>query len=270
MDIHQQTNTKRFTESAGTRLQFPVIRKARFAKFYDYDNNKFFDFFLNSGSVVLGYNPKLFTTALKDSLSLGFYQFSQNHIAHQAKKTILKTFPEFKKVYFYSSLETLTLKLKQAELEIHWQGTQKESNLSGIKLLDSTLRAPLPEEHDFYLLSPAIANGFSIYALISRDTLPIEEDFFPAIIYQAVISTLQEFQKGFFEKTYTHLLKPYGKNIENLGGGRFLIPGFPITPELCSKLYQKGIFIHSSQKYFYLCQKTEEHQLKYLLNQVLK
>lgn len=249
---------------------FPAMRKARFAKFYDYDNNKFFDFYLNQGSVVLGYSSSVLSRALKNTLSRGFLHYSPSHLEHQAKKSVAAAIDRNKKAYFFYSMENMLHALEKKSIQIQWDDFLHQKNQEGLMFSQWTLRAELKKQYPMIVLSPAIANGLPVYALLSDKALELEEDSLSPLHYQAVITTLSEMDKNKGEKTYQRLIGPYKNEIIDYGGGIFQVKGFEFTENNVKSLREKCIYIQEGQDYFFLCAQTEEHQMAYLMKSIQK
>lgn len=237
---------------------FPAVRKCRFAKIYDHQGRRFFDFFLNNGSVVLGYHPPAFSRALKNHFSAGF-PFALMHQKEQAKNLILKFYPRHSEAYFFFQRPKLSSDL------------EKNLQLKVIDVNFQTLRSGLQFENEpAVLLSPAVANGFPVQVLIAKTPLALAEDPLPSIFFQAVKTCLEEIQKGFWEKNLKKLLAPYEKQIQITGQGMFQIPGLEMNASLSQTLLQKGILISPEQKHFFIASQTEPHQLSFLFKTLNK
>lgn len=249
---------------------FPAIRKARFAKFYDYDNNKYFDFNLSDASVVLGYSSVVLSRALKNTLSRGFLHYAPSHLEHQAKKALSSLFQIPLKVYFFYSLESLMREVKLNLPEIQWDDFDHRQGREGVILGERTLRCDIPAGYRHFIFFSAIANGLSVYTLATESAKKMNEDALSPFHFEAVISTLSEMRKNQPEKRYKKLLKPYQGRINDLGGGIFEIKGFALNAETSKKLLEHGIYTRENQRHFYLCAQTEEHQLQYLMKIVEK
>lgn len=236
---------------------YPPIRRARFAKIYDYQGNKFFDFYLNQGSIILGHHSTPLSKSLKNHLSLGV-PFSGQHLKKQVQNSVLKFYPQYQEVTFFFStpnlLSFLEKKLKHPILNLGYKTLRKEASL---------------HQEPFLLLSPAIANGFPMCALLSKKPVFLQEDPIPDIFYQSAKTTLSEVKKVFFKKEINTLLTPYQKDIVLYGHGIFKIKGLSLNQKVATYLKEKKILISPQQEYFFLAKQTEPHQIAYLFK-VLK
>ncbi len=236
---------------------YPPIRRARFAKVYDYQGNKFFDFCLNQGSIILGHHPTPLSKSLKNHLSLGI-PFSGQHLKKQVQNSILKFYPQYQEVAFFFStphlLSFLEKELKSPVFNLGYKTLREESILY---------------QDPFLLLSPAIANGFPMCALLSKKPILLQEDPIPDIFYQSAKTTLSEVKKNFFKKEINSLLAPYQKEIALYGHGIFKIKGLSLNQKIALYLKEKKILISPQQEYFFLAKQTEPHQIAYLFK-VLK
>jgi hypothetical protein len=263
MDINEQKNTRQILNSLGKNSRI-AIRKARFAKLYDYDQNKFFDFCLDYGNVILGYNPKVLTRELKNSISRGYYYYAPSHAEIRAKNLIGALFSGPVHITFFTSSNALFRAVQKSGAEIKWDSPLENKKGNGLNLFGRTLRISVPQNYNYYLLSPALANGFPVYTFVSRESSALESEEIPPLYLQSIITVLSEYKKGKWEERYEELLTPFSGRVNYSGGGIFSIPDIALNEELAEKLYEKGIYVNPDQAVFYLCPETEAHQIKYL------
>ncbi len=88
----------------GITTDFPlIIKKEKNQYLYDIDMNKYCDFFLNNGSVVLGHNNKTLTQYIKDAISIGTESVFLNKFYYKLVK-LFSEVTEVKNIQFYSSM----------------------------------------------------------------------------------------------------------------------------------------------------------------------
>ena len=238
---------------------FPfAVRRAMFSKLYDYDQNKFFDFCLFHGQVVLGYSHHSIRRALKNSLSRGFTNGYETHLTSKVKK-MLQTLFHYPFVNFFHSKENLS-----AYLKLHHRSDEMLDKIS-------SLRNPLSSSEKPLLLDASVSNAFPVLVLLSHENLaPFQDDPVSVLALESMKVVLEEYQKPFWEKTFDGLLKPFQRELENLGGGRFQLKSGIKAKEVSEKLFENCIFVHPEQEVFYLAQNTEPHQVKYLVKVLSK
>ncbi|PKL15337.1 MAG: hypothetical protein CVV50_00465 [Spirochaetae bacterium HGW-Spirochaetae-6] len=267
IEISHQTNTLKIKERLCSPFPF-ALRRARKAKLYDYDNHKFFDFYLQNGSVILGYNPTQLSTFLKNSLSRGYLGHYPSHFELKAREQIKHVLCPGYHIYFFHATRDFKERLAAQVEPARWQNYLPAENLDPKKILylDAyTLRAPLPPA-DGYLFSPALANGWPVLTLALQEPLEnLISDPLPLLAYQAIYKTLALYDKGFFERNFKKLLAPHLSGLLDLGGGIFKLKNRELSPKLNRELYSLGIYLDPEQKNLFLSQGTEPHQLAYLL-----
>jgi hypothetical protein len=274
-----------------SQTQFPIaVKRARNITLYDYNQNKYFDFFLNHGANILGYSHKTLSTTLKNTISYGFMNAYPNHAKLNAKKALkdfFSCFPFFKEssfeLFLCYSRETLFLNLKnyhQHDLDIIDLTTLSKADKTQeikaffigneLSLLDS-FSAPW----HYLIVENIIANGYPLCILIKNQDLdfscPIKtDDEFPLIVFPSIIKTIRALsdQKG--EKIFEKLLAPYQKKVDYKGFGAFSIKNlssdFYIEHKIATKLLERGILTNPSKPLFHLSLQTGEHQLRYFLS----
>ncbi|HOJ49331.1 MAG TPA: hypothetical protein PKW55_00790 [Spirochaetota bacterium] len=269
-------NYRKNTLDISNKLKSEIaIRRARFAKIYDYDGNKFFDFYLFDGSIIFGYNYKPISKILKNTISYGFLNYYPNHLELRAKKIIKSVYPGYE-FYFFYSLDSIKKWFYNSGIEpvfiTYNQYSENIDNSSILYLGNRTLRTNFKPEIKYIILSPAIANGLEVYAFGIRESedLYVKEDKLPLIYYQSIITTISEYikYKDIFDNIYLKKLFDYKNNINYLGGGIFTLNDLNIS-EFRDILFKHCIYIEKGQNEIFLCLKTEEHQIKYLFK-VLK
>lgn len=273
MDTNQQKSSKNILKLLQKSDSEIAIRRARFSKFYDYDNNKFFDFYLQNGAVLLGYQPKALSRILKNTVNRGFFHYAPSHFELNAKNALLKLFPHLKEayIYFFSDKTQIYELIAKQNLKIEKNKDLISNPDNTIYDMDFyTLREKIDSRFSYYLLSPAIANSLPIWALVCKEALNIKESPLSPISFQTVSTSLSEYFKNTQEAYFKKLLNPYKEKIEYFEGGMFLIKEQTINEELSLKLRKKGIYITPFQKYFFLCRQSEEHQIDYLFKTLKK
>lgn len=272
IEIFQQTNTSKIRERLGSSFPF-AVRRARKGKLYDYDNHKFFDFYLQNGAVIWGYNPAQLSTFLKNSLSRGYLNHYPSHFELKAKEQVQSSLCPGYHVYFFYATPDIKQRLAPSIEPSRWQdffpGKQTAPDAL-LSLSQFTLRASLPPASG-YLFSPALANGWPILTLALKE--PSENlisDPLPLLAYQALYKTLAHYNKGFFEKNFKKLLSPHLSRLTDLGGGIFKLSHQELSPRLNRELYSLGIYVDPAQQSLFLSQSTEPHQLSYLLKALSK
>ena len=265
MNLKSTTNTMNLAKRLNSDI---AIKRARFSKMYDYDGNKFFDFYLDNGNVFLGYSYKPFTKLLKNTISYGFLNYYPNHLELRAKKLLNDLYPNFD-FYFFYNLISIKNMLQKYNIDIINYDSNNYIGLNKCLILGNrTLRKSFDlTDVSCFVLYPSISNGMQVYALgVKKDlNIPIKEDKLPIIYYQAIISTISEYKKVYnsLDKIFIEKLKDYMENIDYKGGGIFSVKSLVITKEIRNKLFEKCIFVVENQDEFFLCLETEPHQIKY-------
>ncbi|MCX7820588.1 MAG: hypothetical protein N2258_02815 [Brevinematales bacterium] len=91
-------------KSFGIENKIPlIIRKEKDQYLYDIDMNKYTDFFLNNGSVIVGHNNKVLTKYIKNAISIGTESVFINKFYHKLVRLFSKL-TDIKNIQFYQSV----------------------------------------------------------------------------------------------------------------------------------------------------------------------
>ncbi len=125
---------------------------------YDFDQNKFLDFYLNKGSMILGHAHPKVTRAIKNSISRGYTLTQPNHYPLQLAKLITSCYPSAETLRFTSSkqqtiqelIRILDLKTKRSKIlfigtEYHHFDLKKKIICSHYNLQD--IKTLISEHH---------------------------------------------------------------------------------------------------------------------------
>ncbi len=80
-----------------------IVKREKDQYIYDIDNNKYIDFFLNNGSVIMGHNYKTITQSIKDGISAGITSFFVNKFDAKIIR-LFKNIIEFDHIAFFNDL----------------------------------------------------------------------------------------------------------------------------------------------------------------------
>lgn len=275
-----------------------AVKRARMNKIYDYDRNKYFDFYLNQGSVLLGYQHKRLSLNLKNTLSYGFYNSYPSHLLNKAKKSVLNFLQtynnslqnNFTPLFFISeqNLSTFIQKnisegallenLALGSLPLEYKTIQKNEHEKILYIGNYlTTLSDLNNISDFsaIILGSVLANGMPVYTLLVKKNI-VEYSYnfdIPIFLLQSIITTLEIMKnKNHLESIFQLLMKPFQNTIKYLGSGVFTVKN--VTDEsintLTPQLLKNCLLTSSSKAYFFLCIQTESHSIKYLLNTLKK
>ncbi len=122
----------------------PVIKRGKGPYLYDYDENRFVDFYLSEGSLLFGHSPPCLTKIIKSWLGRGFSSgymvASQNMLSKKALRLLINDDHKAGKwLFFGSSLEAL---LKAVSM-IRFFGY----NRPGVYMSDSVPPSEFPAKH---------------------------------------------------------------------------------------------------------------------------
>ncbi|MEJ5285314.1 MAG: hypothetical protein ACP5Q5_09825 [Brevinematia bacterium] len=80
-----------------------IIRKEKNQYLYDIDMNKYTDFFLNNGSVIVGHNNKVLTKYIKNAISIGTENVFLNKFYYKLVR-LFSSITSIKNIGFYTSI----------------------------------------------------------------------------------------------------------------------------------------------------------------------
>lgn len=83
---------------------FPFyVKRAKGVCLYDFDQNKFIDFFLNQGSLILGHAHPKITRGIKNFVSRGYQYSLPTHLELRLAKLIIECYPSIETIRFTDS-----------------------------------------------------------------------------------------------------------------------------------------------------------------------
>ncbi len=83
------------------------IKRGKGAYIYDYDQNKWVDFYLNRGSLILGHAHPLVTKYIKNSISKGYQFIHSSPLEYQLAKLVMMAYPMIESIRFQHHLSEL-------------------------------------------------------------------------------------------------------------------------------------------------------------------
>lgn len=100
------------TDYIGTYIPF-VVKRAKESFVYDYDGNKYIDFYLKEGRVILGYTTKELTKYVKNAVSKYLNVNYYTNLVYRVSRILKEMFPYSSKINIASTENSMITSLKE-------------------------------------------------------------------------------------------------------------------------------------------------------------
>ncbi|GMT48545.1 MAG: glutamate-1-semialdehyde 2,1-aminomutase [bacterium] len=172
-----------------------LTKRVKGAYIYDFDQNKFLDFCLNNGSMILGHAHPRVTRIIKNSISRGYTLTQPNNYPLQLAKLIMSCYPSVESLRFTCSKEQT---LQELICILHKKTKRSKILLIGTEYLQFDLKDRIISSH--YALK-------DIETLLSEHHKDLSGICLPALVtHPHLIIHGEEYLKAVQEMAHEHQL----------------------------------------------------------------